>query len=110
MKLNYVIKYVADMDKSVEFFRDRLGLALKFQTPDWTEFATGETTLALHSASDEHPAGSASIGFHVDDIDGFYSEAQTGGVQFTSAPTDLFGQRIARFQDADGAECGVSGK
>jgi len=110
MKLNYVIKYVADMDKAVEFFRDRLGLELQFQSPHWTEFATGETTLALHASSDEHPAGSSSVGFGVDDIDGFYSRASKDGVEFTSQPTETFGTRIARFKDSEGAECGVSGK
>jgi predicted enzyme related to lactoylglutathione lyase len=110
MKLNYVIKYVADMDTAVAFFRDRVGLELRFQSPGWTEFATGETTLALHAASDSHPAGSASIGFGVDDIDSFYSAAKSDGVEFTAEPTETFGRRIARFRDSEGAECGVSGK
>ena len=33
MKLNYVIKFVADMDRAVEFYRDVLGLPLKFKSP-----------------------------------------------------------------------------
>lgn len=110
MKLNYVIKYVADMDKAVVFYRDRLGLELRFQSAHWTEFATGETTLALHAASDEHPAGHASLGFGVDDIDAFYASAQSDGVEFTSEPTETFGHRIAKFKDSEGAECSVSGK
>ena len=55
MRLNYAIKFVADMDKAIAFYRDTLGLELKFASPFWTEFATGETTLALHPASDENP-------------------------------------------------------
>jgi catechol 2,3-dioxygenase-like lactoylglutathione lyase family enzyme len=39
---------VSNMDRSVEFYRDKLGIPLKFQSPEWTEFATGATTLALH--------------------------------------------------------------
>ena len=46
-KLSYVIKFVANMDRAVSFYRDTLGLALKFQSPGWSEFLTGETTLAL---------------------------------------------------------------
>ena len=57
MKLSYAIKYVADMDRAIAFHRDVLGLELKFQSPFWTEFATGETTLALHPAMDEHKPG-----------------------------------------------------
>ncbi len=51
MKLSYVIKFVGDMDRAVKFYRDVLGLPLKFESPGWSEFATGETTLALHPAS-----------------------------------------------------------
>ena len=32
-KLSYVIKFVADMDRAVAFYRDTLGLPLKFQSP-----------------------------------------------------------------------------
>ncbi|HTG75296.1 MAG TPA: VOC family protein, partial [Terriglobia bacterium] len=63
MKLNYVIKYAADMNEAVAFYRDKLGLELRVQYPGWAEFVTGGTTLALQPASDEHPAGSLSLGF-----------------------------------------------
>ena len=109
MKLNYVIKYVADMNTAVEFFRDRLGVELRFESPHWTEFSTGDTTLALHIASDSHPAGSASLGFGVADIDAFYRTAKSDGIEFTAEPTETFGVRIAKFKDSEGAECSVSG-
>ena len=63
MRLTYVMKFVADMDKAVGFYRDMLGLELRFQSPEWSEFATGETTLALHLASDRNPAGRVELGF-----------------------------------------------
>ena len=110
MKLNYVIKYVADMNEAVAFYRDKLGFELRTQYPGWAEFATGETTLALHPASEEHPAGSTSIGLGVDDFDDFYAKANEDGIEFTSYPTDIRGQRVARFKDSEGAECSVSGK
>jgi hypothetical protein len=44
-QLRYVIKFVADMDKAVKFHRDLLGLKLKFESPGWSQFVTGETTL-----------------------------------------------------------------
>ena len=58
MKLNYVIEFVADMGRAVKFYRDVLGLSLKFQSPGWSEFSTGETSLGLHPASEKNPAGS----------------------------------------------------
>ena len=48
-QLRYAIKFVADMEKAVKFHRDVLGLRLKFESPGWSEFATGKTTLALAS-------------------------------------------------------------
>jgi catechol 2,3-dioxygenase-like lactoylglutathione lyase family enzyme len=62
-KLTYAIKFVADMDRAVRFHRDTLGLPLKFQSPGWSEFATGDTTLALHPASEKNPARQSGVGF-----------------------------------------------
>ena len=47
-QIDYTMVVVSDMDRAVEFYRDKLGIPLKFQSPDWTEFQTGATTLALH--------------------------------------------------------------
>lgn len=110
MKLTYVIKYVEDMNRAVKFYTEQIGFTLRFQSPGWSELETGETTLALHSASAEHPAGSCQLGFGVADIDRFYAEKKAAGVEFTTEPTETFGVRIARFRDSEGAECSVSGK
>jgi lactoylglutathione lyase len=107
--LAYVIKYVGNMDDAVRFHRDELGLRVRFASPHWSEFDTGETTLALHVASAEHPAGSCRVGFRVPDISGYYAQKSGKGVVFTSPPTLLHGQRIATFTDTDGAECSLSG-
>lgn len=109
MRLTYVMKFVADMDKAVAFYRDVLGLPLRFQSPDWSEFETGGTTLALHRASAAHPAGSAQIGLGVDDIDAFYREKAAAGIVFTRPPTVEHGVKLADFVDSDGAEVSVSG-
>ena len=47
-QIDYTMVVVSDMQRSVEFYRDKLGIPLKLQSPDWTEFQTGTTTLALH--------------------------------------------------------------
>ena len=72
MKLSYVIKFVADMNRAVKFYRDVLGLSLKFESPGWSEFVTGETTLSLHPASEKNPAGAVELGFRVVDIQKFH--------------------------------------
>ena len=85
-QLRYVIKFVADMDKAVKFYRDVLGLNLKFESAGWSEFATGETTLALHPASDKNPAGKIELGFTVADVEAFYRVMSEKGVLFTMPP------------------------
>jgi len=108
MRFNYAIKYVADMDKAVAFHRDTLGLTLKFASPFWSEFETGETTLALHAADADHPAGNVQLGFGVDDLDAFYAAREEKGLTFTAPPAQRFGATIARFRDSEGAETSIS--
>jgi lactoylglutathione lyase len=67
--LTYVIKFVENMDKAVQFHVDQLDLKLRFQSPEWSEFDTGATTLALHIASAENPAGTCQLGLGVPDIE-----------------------------------------
>jgi lactoylglutathione lyase len=106
--LRYVIKFVADMDKAVKFHRDVLGLTLKFESPGWSEFATGETSLALHPASDNNPAGKVELGFTVADVEAFYRDMSTKGVLFTMPPKKQdFGGVLAQFVDSEGAHCSV---
>ena len=109
MRLTYVMKFVADMDRAVAFYRDTLGLQLKFQSPGWSEFITGETTLALHIASEKNPAGACELGFRVDDIEAFHREKAAAGVVFTRPPFDEHGNKLANFLDSEGAEVSVSG-
>ena len=56
MRVNYAIIFVSDMKRAVAFYRDVLGLPLKFESPGWTEFATDGATLALHAAKATAPA------------------------------------------------------
>ena len=108
-KLSYVIKFVANMDRAVNFYRDVVGLNLKFQSPGRSEFATGDTTLALHPASEKNPAGKLEMGFNVSDLHQFHREMTAKGVQFPMAPTKQdFGGMLARFVDSEGARISVS--
>ena len=109
-KLTYAIKFVADMDRAVIFYRDILGLQLKFQSPGWSEFATGDTILALHPASTKNAAGTVELGFGVDDIQKFHQEMSAKGVQFSMPPKQQdFGGTLAQFVDSEGGYVSVSG-
>ena len=107
-QLKYVIKFVANMDKAVKFHRDVLGLELRFESPGWSEFSTGETTLALHPSSEGNPAGQVELGFTVPDVEAFYRNMSVKGVLFSMPPKKQdFGGVLARFVDSEGAHCSV---
>jgi catechol 2,3-dioxygenase-like lactoylglutathione lyase family enzyme len=108
-RLAYVIKFVADMDSGIAFYRDVLGLAVKMHTPFWSEFDTGKTVLALHPASAVNPAGSCQLGFNVDDLRSFHDRRDELGVTFTSPLADQHGTLLARMADCEGAEVSLSG-
>jgi predicted enzyme related to lactoylglutathione lyase len=109
-KLSYVIEFVDDMDRAVRFYSDVIGLTLKFQSPGWSEFSTGDITLALHPASEKNPAGNIEVGFNVPDLNKFHEEMKSKGVRFLLPPKlQDFGGTLAQFEDTEGAHVSVSG-
>lgn len=116
MQVNYTIIFVSDMGRSVMFYRDVLGLPLKFESPGWTEFATEGTTLALHpgDATGEPddpartPAGRCRPGLSVHDLDAFHERMIDHGVPCVEKPEERFGARLAKYVDPDGLAIGIS--
>ena len=107
------------MDQSVEFYKDILGMPLKYKTNDWTEFQTGATTLALHlskpriastTAQGELVAGTTSIGFNVTDVEKTYQELKSKNVRFVMEPKmrEQEGIKLAVCLDPDGLEISIS--
>jgi len=106
--LRYAIEFVADTDRAMKFYRDVIGLQPKFESPGWTEFETGATTLALHAASEKNPGGKVELGFTVGDVHAFYRDMSAKGVRFTMPPKKQdFGGVLAQFVDSEGAHCSV---
>lgn len=111
-KIDYVMVNVSQMGRSVAFYRDTLGIPLKYESRDWSEFHTGATTLALHltSAPAGRPAegspaaGTCAIGFSVADLDATHAELQAKGARFAMPPTNRpeEGIRMAVCLDPDG--------
>lgn len=118
MRVHYSIILVSDMSRSVAFYRDVVGMPLKFETPDWSEFATEGATWALHTcrretgdmneARSESP-GRCRPGFQVPDIDLFHTRMLKNDVPCIQEPTEVFGTRIAQYADPDGLVFSVAG-
>ena len=111
MRVNYAIVFVSDMTRAVRFYRDVLGLPLRFESPHWTEFATDGATLALHDAGGASPQSPSSHepkpgfcrpGFQVPDLDEFHRRMMAHAVPCVQEPKDVFGARVAQYADSDG--------
>ena len=117
MRVNYAIVFVSDMKRSTAFYGEVLGLPLKFESPEWTEFATEGATLALHvsegpvAADDnprESPPGRCRPGLSVPNLDDFHSRMVEHDVPCTQKPKEVFGARIAQYVDPDGLAISIS--
>ncbi len=98
------------------FYRDTIGLPLRFQSPGWTEFETGQATLALHRSEaspragddpDHLPAGPCRPGLRVPDLDAFHARRVEHGVPCVQEPKEVFGARLAQYLDPDGLAISV---
>ena len=116
MQVNYVIVFVSDMKRAVSFYRDVLGLPLRFESPGWTEFATDGATWALHASEGipaetteprQSPAGRCRPGLSVPDLDEFHERMVQSGVPRLQEPRAVFGARVALYSDPDGLAISV---
>ena len=117
MRVNYAIVFVSDMGRSVAFYRDVLGLPLRFESPGWTEFATEGATLALHGgegtgsprdAALPEAAGRCRPGLSVPDLEAFHRRMVEQRVPCLQEPKAIFGDRVAQYADPDGLVLAVS--
>jgi catechol 2,3-dioxygenase-like lactoylglutathione lyase family enzyme len=88
-KLNTVVIPVADQERALEFYTQKLGFEKRTDLPfgngyRWVEVAPGEaeTTIALAPPPEGVPTGNrqTGIGLQTDDIDAFHGELKAAGV------------------------------
>ena len=98
--------WTKDMDESVGFYRDVLGLNLRTRMgEDWAEFDVAGTTIALHGTREGHapPQEGATIVFEVDDLEGSMNALRAKDVSFEGEVNDVPGYgRFVSFRDPDG--------
>ena len=109
IQLKYVIANVSDLAASVAFWRDTIGLKLKFESPDWAEFDTGTTRLALRPASPANPAGTWQPGLRVPDLAAKRAELSARGVNVGGDPHEEHGFLLSLFSGPDDAPVSLSG-
>jgi catechol 2,3-dioxygenase-like lactoylglutathione lyase family enzyme len=97
---------VADMARSVVFYRDHVGLELLYggETASFTSFRVAGSYINL-MARDEKPQWWGRLIFHVDDVDAHYLRLTSFGLTPSTAPADApWGERYFHIDDPDGHE------
>src|SRR5437773_3177347 len=103
-KLGAIILLVADMKKSIEFYKGILELPLNHQSEDWTEFFSNGTMLALRLAKKKEKTKAALnilVGFMVNDLDITVKRLKEMKVKFVKEPREEPFGKHAIFEDLD---------
>ena len=95
--------WVRDMDRSIVFYRDVIGLDMKMQSPGWSELAFGNATIALHLGSEEDYRMTG-LNFEVTAIEDACRELISAGGRVVDGPYSggVPGLSLADVEDPDG--------
>ncbi len=102
-----VVLNVQNLDESVAFYGERLGLAPSYVSPHWVEFEAGGVRLAVHKRSSSlhrplHAAQPVAFGFETLDLDAWVAEIRDRDVHFQTPPIEQDFGLYAEAVDPDG--------
>lgn len=104
--IGQIALHVSDIERSVEFYGGKLGMAKIFAAPNLAFFDNGGVRLMLSSGEGE-PSGERSVIYYtVDDIQVAYEQLDAAGVEFNREPhiihsSDKYELWMAFFKDPD---------
>ena len=101
---DFVLFSVSNLEKAVEFYRDKLGLPCEMYSEkyQWAEFNCGNVTLSLQgNALSKGDIGRGKIGLAVEDISNACEELKTNGVAVLEEPVDYGVCQAVRVNDPD---------
>ena len=116
-KISNIILRVEDLERSLEFYRDRLGMTVQGVGETFAFLDGGGLTLALNAIGDtmkDHPPGLVEVVFEVDDVDAVYLALTRAGVQFRFEPRVVMSSEgrdllAADFRDPDENVLSITG-
>jgi lactoylglutathione lyase len=107
--LGYIMLFVSDLDRSIRFYRDVLGLSVRNEHRDMVEFQADGALLTIHQAHQEGPhhhmpmvCGAMRLGFRVDDLDVVHAKLMGEGAKCLNPPEEREGVRMGLYEDPDG--------
>ena len=93
-----------DMERSVDFYQNILGLTLLFKRDDWSEFSIGGQRLAIRKVENlDMPlkTGGAVISFETTSIESLVAFMKGKGVRFAEEVQSYSYGKLASFFDPD---------
>src|SRR5436190_1800051 len=115
VRLGYAILFVSDLERSICFYRDVVGLPFRFATDDYAEFATEGAKFSLYARralpeligldvpGGEAPWPQGEVAFFVEDVDAEHARLLAAGVRVLAPPRDRpWGERTLHIADPDG--------
>jgi methylmalonyl-CoA/ethylmalonyl-CoA epimerase len=112
-KASVVILAVTDLNRAMEFYRDRLGLKLTSTNEDFAFFDAGGFTIALRGGRARSEAAdltSVEIAFAVEHVKAAHQALKGFGVEFKREPRIITGTTWATdFRDPDGHVLSIVG-
>lgn len=106
-----IILYVRDVERSVRWYGDTLGIPARHQERGWAELDTRGVVLCLHGGrSAPPPKEPPQVGFKVESFDAAFKALQLREVANLSDPLEPCpGIRVAHFTDPDGHLISIEG-
>lgn len=107
-KVNMIVIHVKEMERSIRFYRDVLGLSFDFAEEGMTYFSIGgefqKVGLMLHLTNEPKPADHGiGLDFQVDDVEALVSAAKEMGAVIVQEPIEReWGVKEAVIADPDG--------
>ena len=112
-KLGTVMLGVRDLERSLAFYRDALGLPVQFAGEGFVFLNAGGVTIAIRKVSalpEVGGPGRTELVFHVDDVDEAHRALRARGVVFRIEPRIVTGDQLAAdFRDPDGHVLSIFG-
>jgi catechol 2,3-dioxygenase-like lactoylglutathione lyase family enzyme len=111
--ISNVMLGVQDLARAVAFYRDTLGLPIKFEIQNFAFLDGGGVTLCLSqplARASHQRVGATEIVFAVEDVRAAYEALRERGVRFTHEPRNVSGSSwAANFEDPEGHKLSIFG-
>lgn len=116
-KISNIIVRVGDLERSVEFYRDRLGMSVLGASETFAFLDGGGVTLALNAIGEAiraNPPGMTEVVFEVEDVAATHEALNEVGVHFRLDPRVVLSSEgrdllAADFSDPDGNILSITG-